>query len=149
MQQTDILKRLEMPNENKNNNYVNYRNQLKPMLNFKTEELKSLYLQHESQLLIMAEKEAMDYLVDFGAWDFEPGESFPCGKVLTGEWYIGTISLEEEEKQIYGSIEMRFTAYQPSTTQMPVDDYLGMEFCFYYDSEINSFVFDAFNTSSI
>ena len=33
----------------------------------------------------------------------------------TGEWYIGTISLEDDE-QIYGSIEMRFTAYYQSPT---------------------------------
>ena len=73
MKQTDSLKRLEMPNENKNNEYVNYENKLKPMLDFETEELKSLYLRHELSLLKMAEKEAWDYLVRFGAWNFEPG----------------------------------------------------------------------------
>ena len=119
------------------------------MLDFETEELKSLYLRHELSLLKMAEKEAWDYLVRFGAWNFEPGESFPCGKVLTGEWYIGTISLEDDE-QIYGSIEMRFTAYyQSPTARMPVDDYLGMDFFFYYDPETDTFIFDCFNTSSI
>lgn len=149
MEQTDALKRIDMPNENKENRYVNYENKLKPMLDFENEELKSLYFQHEPQLLAMAEKEAWDYLVRFGAWDFEPGESFPCGKVLTGEWYIGTISLEDDE-QIYGSIEMRFTAYyQSPTARMPVDDYLGMDCFFYYDSEIGTFIFDCFNTSAI
>ena len=149
MKQTETLKRIEMPNENKNNEYVNYRNKLKPRLEFESEELKSLYLRHESQLLAMAEKEAWDYLVSFGAWDFEPGESFPCGKVLTGEWYIGTIFMENDE-QIYGSIEMRFTAYyQPPLARMPVDDYLGMDCCFYYDPKTDTFIFDGFNTASI
>ena len=83
MKQTDRLKRIEMSNENSANEYVNYENKLKPMLDFENEELKSLYFQHEPQLLAMAEKEAWNYLVRFGAWDFEPGESFPCGKVLT------------------------------------------------------------------
>ena len=88
MKQTDSLKRLEMPNENKNNEYVNYENKLKPMLDFETEELKSLYLRHELSLLKMAEKEAWDYLVRFGAWNFEPGESFPCGKVQIGRAHV-------------------------------------------------------------
>lgn len=69
-----------MPNENKDNDYVNYENKLNPMLDFGNEELKSLYFQHESQLLAMAEKEARNYLVRFGAWNIELGESFPCGK---------------------------------------------------------------------
>ena len=68
MKQTDSLKRIDMPNENKENRYVNYENKLKPMLDFENEELKSLYFQHEQQLLAMAEKEAWDYLVDFVAW---------------------------------------------------------------------------------
>ena len=64
MKQTDSLKRIDMPNENKENRYVNYENKLKPMLDFENEELKSLYFQHEQQLLAMAEKEAWDYFFD-------------------------------------------------------------------------------------
>ena len=56
----------------------------------------------------------------------------------------------EDDEQIYGLIEMRFTAYyQSPTTRMPVDDYLGMDCFFYYDSEIDAFIFDCFNTSAI
>ena len=65
MKQTDRLKRIEMSNENSANEYVNYENKLKPMLDFENEELKSLYFQHEPQLLAMAEKEAWNYLVRF------------------------------------------------------------------------------------
>lgn len=149
MKQTDILKRIEMPNKNKNNEYPNYRNKLQPKLDFESKKLKSLYLRHESRLLAMAEKEALEYLVNFGAWDFEPGESFPCGEKLTGEWYIDTIFLEDYQ-QIYGSIMMRFTAYYPPpTARMPVDDYLGMECCFHYDPKTDAFVFEGFNTSAI
>jgi len=98
----------------------------------------------------MAEKEAWDYLVRFGAWDFEPHESFPCGKVLTGEWYIGTIYLDDDDEQISGYIEMRFTAYyQAPTVRMPIDDYLGMDCWFYYNQETETFEFDCFNTDAI
>lgn len=56
----------------------------------------------------------------------------------------------EDDEQIYGSIEIRFTAYyQSPTARMPVDDYLGMDCFFYYDSEIDAFIFDCFNTSAI
>jgi len=146
--QTDSLKQIEMLNENESNDYVNYKNKLKPKLNFENEELKTLYFQHKSELLAMAEKEALKYLMDFGAWDYEPEEMFPSGKVLTGEWYIGSISMKDN-KTIRGSIEMRFTAYYDTPSTAQIDDYLGMECWFDYDPETQTFMFDCFDTSVI
>ena len=99
----------------------------------------------------MAEKEAYNYLVDFGAWDFEPEECFPCGKILTGKWYIGTIFLFlDNNKQIRGSIEMRFTLYDKSSTVSVIaNDYLGMKCWFHYYTKTKTFIFDCSDTSVI
>jgi len=47
MKQADSLKRIEMPNENENNEYVDYTNQLKPQFDCESEYLKVLYFRHE------------------------------------------------------------------------------------------------------
>ena len=72
----------------------------------------------------------------------------PSGKVLTGEWYIGSISMKDN-KTIRGSIEMRFTAYYDTPSTAQIDDYLGMECWFDYDPETQTFMFDCFDTSVI
>lgn len=65
------------------------KNKLQPEFDFESEELKAVYQQHEAELLSVAEKEARDYMLDVWAWDSKPGEDFPCGKEMTGEWYVG------------------------------------------------------------
>ncbi|MCI9557944.1 hypothetical protein D3Z58_25345 [Clostridiaceae bacterium] len=150
MKQTDALKRIEMPNPNTKNGHVCYKNKLQPEFDFESEELKAVYQQHEAELLSVAEKEAWDYLLDVGAWDSEPGEDFPCGKEMTGEWYVGRVTLKSLKNQIYGSIDMRFLGYYSApTVRSPIDDYLGMEYTFYYEPNTDTFEFDGFNTSAI
>lgn len=139
-----------MPNPNTNNGHVCYENKLQPEFDFESEELKAVYERHEAELLSMAEKEAWDYLLDVGAWASEPGEDFPCGKEMTGEWYVGRVMLKSLENQIYGHIYMRFLGYYPApTVRSPIDDYLGMEYTFYYDPKTDTFEFDGFNTDTI
>ncbi len=150
MKQTDSLKRIEMPNPNINNEYVCYGDRMKPKFNFESEELKAAYQRHEAKLLSMAEKAAWDYLLDVGAWDSEPDEDFPCAEEMTGEWYVGSVGLKALNDRIYGYIYMRFLGHYPTwSVRSPIDDYLGMEYTFYYDPESDTFEFDGFNTDSI
>lgn len=150
MKETDTLKRLEMPNANTNNEYTRYEKRMQPRLEIETDELKAFYQQHEAEILAMIEKEAWNYLVNFGAWDIEPGESFPCAAEMTGEWYVGDISLAEENGQINGVIYMRFLGHYPEGCARPEsDDYLGMEAYFDYDQIEHTFIFDSFNTDAI
>lgn len=150
MKRTDTLKRLEMLNANLNNEYVRYEKRMCPRINFETDELRSFYQQRETEILSMVEKEAWDYLVNFGAWDTTPGESFPCATEMTGEWYIGEISLEESNEQISGVIYMQFLGHYPKgCARAEIDDYLGMEAYFYYDQVNDRFIFDCFNTDAI
>ena len=150
MEQTDVLKRIEMPNPNTDNEHACYDNKLQPEFNFESEELKAVYERHEAELLSAAEKEAWDYLLDVGAWISEPGEDFPCGEELTGEWYVGQVGLRSLKNGIYGYIYMRFLGYYPApSVRSPIDDYLGMEYTFYYDPKTDTFEFDGFNTDAI
>ena len=150
MKQTDVLKRIDMPNPNTNQEYACYQNKLQPEYTFESEELKAVYQRHEAGLLSAAEKEAWDYLLDCGAWDSEPGEDFPCAAEMTGEWYVGQVGIKNLNNRIYGYIYMRFLGYYPSpTVRLPIDDYLGMEYTFYYNPETDTFEFDGFNTDAI
>lgn len=149
MRPTDPLRRLEMPNENVRNEYVFYEMRMQPRMEIETPELEALYRRHEAELLEMAEREARKYLESVGAWDCEPGEAFPCGAEMTGEWYVGSVFLDSEP-QVGGYLEMRFTAsYPPPTARPPVDDYLEMDCWFFYRAEEDRFVFDCFNTAAI
>lgn len=150
MKQTDGLKRIEMPNPNKHNEHACYKNKLQPELHFEPEELQAVYQRHEAELLSAAEKAAWDYLLDVGAWYSDPDEDFPCGEEMTGEWYVGQVGLKRRDNEIYGYIAMRFLGYYPApSVRSPIDDYLGMEYTFYYDPETDTFEFDGFNTDSI
>lgn len=149
MKQTDKLKRIEMPNVNEKNEYICYEKRMQPKVTFETKRLKALYQRHETELLAMAEREAYNYLVEFGAWDILPEEGFPCGEEMTGEWYVAEVYLEKDE-EIRGSIYMHFLGhYAPPTARNIIDDYLGMDFMFHYDSKTKAFVFESFNTASI
>lgn len=150
MKRSDTLKRLEMPNANVNNEYISYEKRMYPRTYFETAELRSFYLQRETEILTMIEKEAWDYLVDFGAWDVEPGESFPCADEMTGEWYAADISFHNSGDQISGVIYMHFLGYYPpGCARTEIDDYLGMEAYFEYDQNLDMFAFDCFNTDAI
>ena len=98
----------------------------------------------------MAEKAAGKYLLDSWAWTAEPDEDFPFAEEMTGEWYVGRVTLKSLKNQIYGSIDMRFFGYYSApTVRSPIDDYLGMEYTFYYEPNTDTFEFDGFNTSAI
>jgi len=62
MKQTNVLKRIEMPNPNVNNEYVCNGDRMQPKYDFESEELKAVYQRHETELLSAAEKETWDYL---------------------------------------------------------------------------------------
>ncbi len=131
-----------MPNPNINNEHVCYKNRLQPELDFESEKLKAVYQRHKAELLSAAEKAAWDYLLDVEAWDTDPDEDFPCGEEMTGEWYVGRVVLKRRNNRIYGYIYMRFLGCYPApSVRSPIDDYLGMEYTFYYDSETDAFEF--------
>ncbi len=151
------LRQIFMPNENTNNEYVDYENQLKPRININSytskisiEELRKLYEVHQENIIKMAESEVTNYLSDEGACNNDKG-MFPQWKCLTGDWYVGTICIEgNDEEEVDGSIVLRFTEnFKRNDGSEIITDYLGMEVCFYWDEEENQFIFDGINTASI
>ena len=60
---------------------------------------------------------------------------------MTGEWYLGTIYMNED----YLSIETRFVG----TDTGKRDDYLELEVCFYYDEEKGNWLFDGINSAAL
>ena len=66
---------------------------------------------------------------------------FPKRSVLTGEWYIRSVSFEDDIL----SIE---TALLGTDLGYP-DDYLGLELIFIYDDESKEFAFDGINSSAL
>ena len=60
---------------------------------------------------------------------------------MTGEWYLGTIYMNED----YLSVGTRFVG----TDTGKKDDYLELEVCFYYDEEKGNWLFDGINSAAL
>lgn len=156
MKRTDKLRYIEMPIPNPDNEYANYANQLRPALHIDSEELRALYEEKRIKLFQLLELQ-MEML--FGNPRIWKRWTFPSMQDMTGEWYIGELTLYEERKPfsgpagdpeadgerkiVYGSVLTRFLGRNPSRDrQNPILDYLGIEFFFRYDAEPDNFTFD-------
>ena len=91
-------------------------------------------------LLQISEDEIRDYINNDDLCNDEEG-MFPKRSVLTGEWYIRSVSFEDDIL----SIE---TALLGTDLGYP-DDYLGLELIFIYDDESKEFAFDGINSSAL
>lgn len=134
------LKMICLSKPNPDNQFSNYENQLEPQYFFSTSDLKALFESNKKTLLQIAEDEIRNYINNDDLCNDEEG-MFPKRSVLTGEWYISSVSFEDDIL----SVE---TALLGTDLGYP-DDYLGLELIFTYDDEIQEFAFDGINSSAL
>lgn len=135
------LTQIHLPNPNPNQYYATYENQLQPQVNFGDANLKSLYKEHEKYLMDIVEKEINEYVNCDDLCCDEEG-MFPKRSVLTGEWYLRAVHFSE---LIFLSIGTALLG----TDLGWKDDYLGLEFSFWYDEEKQEFVLNGIDSASI
>lgn len=141
------FKEIVMPYPNLENRYTNYDQKLQPKMDFESKNLKEFYLEHREKLIKTAIKECEKYL---DADDWMEEETFPRIKDLTGEWYLASVTVRNQEKKIRIQIYLHFLGFYPrGCARKEVDDYLGMDAWFDYDPVQKVFRFDGFNTDAI
>ncbi len=141
------FRQLFMPSPNPDRTYPNYQNKLQPRMDFKPAALEQLYIRHKDRLIETVITECTQYLDD-EAWMEE--DTFPRVQELTGDWYLGSVHMCERNDKIRISVYARFLGHYPKgCAREEIDDYLGMQAWFDYDSAQDAFIFDCFDTDSI
>ena len=141
------FKEIVMSYPNLENTYTDYDRKLQPQINFESEDLKKFYLDHKEELIETTIKKCKEYL---DADDWMEEETFPRIKDLTGEWYLASVTVRNQDKEIIVQLYLHFLGYYPIVcARKEIDDYLGMEAWFVYDPVQKTFSFDGFNTDAI
>ena len=141
------FKEIVMSYPNLENTYTDYDRKLQPQINFESEDLKKFYLDHKEELIETTIKKCKEYL---DADDWMEEETFPRIKDLTGEWYLASVTVRNQDKEIIVQLYLHFLGYYPiCCARKEIDDYLGMEAWFVYDPVQKTFSFDGFNTDAI
>jgi len=134
------LTRIYLKNENINNEYVSFDNQLDTKYDFDDENKKLIFNQHQAQLMQEMEERMQEYLSDPDLCN-DDNDMFPRACNMTGEWYLRSVNFEDD------CIFM--CAGFIGTDTGKKDDYLGMEVIFCYDEENECFDFDGINTEAL
>ena len=134
------LKMIRLSKPNPDNLFSNYENQLEPRYFFASSVSKTLFENSQKTLLQIAENEIREYINNDDLCNDEEG-MFPKRSVLTGEWYIRSVSFEDDILSIETALLGTDLGY--------LDDYLGLELIFIYDDESKEFAFDGINSSAL
>lgn len=136
-----------MTHPNPRNEYVTYGRKLQPETHFESDDLKKLYLDHRRDLIERAIGECAEYL---SADDWMDEGVFPCVKEMTGEWYLASVDVREEDGEVMAQIHLHFLGCcSDESVSGERNDYLGIEALFIYDSDQGEFGFDGLNTDEI
>lgn len=87
------LKMIRLSKPNPDNLFSNYENQLEPQYFFTSSVSKTLFENSQRTLLQISEDEIRNYINNDDLCNDEEG-MFPKRSVLTGEWYIRSVSLK-------------------------------------------------------
>lgn len=89
MERPFAFREIVMPHPNPRNEYVTYGWRLQPEMNFESDDLERLYLDHRKGLIETAIEECAEYL---DADDWMDEDIFPCVKEMTGSgiWRLST-----------------------------------------------------------
>lgn len=137
-----ILNQIFMPNDNINNEYVNYNNKLKPRKIFESDSLKIFFEKYKSTIMDIFYKEINLYLNDDLLCNNEEN-MFPKKSILDGKYYISSFSISKySKKYIYISIEANFLG----DFNNKLDDYLGLEVVILFNKEKTNFILDGVNS---
>ena len=134
------LKLIHLSKPNPDNRYSNYENQLEPQFFFPDSESRALFENNKVSLLQISEDEILDYINNDDLCN-DDEEMFPKRSVLTGEWYIRSVSFEDDILSVETALFGTDLGYP--------DDYLGLELIFIYDDELKEFAFDGINSSAL
>jgi len=116
-------------------------------MNFESDDLERLYLDHRKGLIETAIEECAEYL---DADDWMDEDVFPCVKEMTGEWYLASVDVRREGGEVMAQIYLHFLGRcSEESMSGEKDDYLGIEALFVYDSDRGEFGFDGLNTDAI
>ena len=85
MEKPFAFREIAMPHPNPRNEYVTYGRRLQPEMNFESDGLERLYLDHRKGLIETAIEECAEYL---DADDWMDEDVFPCVREMTGEWRL-------------------------------------------------------------
>ncbi len=141
------FKEIIMPHPNPRNEYVTYGRRLQPETHFESNDLKRLYLDHRRDLIERAIGECAEYL---SADDWMDEDIFPCVKEMTGEWYLASVDVRDEGGEVMAQVYLHFLGRcSEESMSGEIDDYLGIEALFIYDSDQGDFNFDGLNTDAL
>lgn len=147
MEKPLTFREIAMPHPNPRNEYVTYGRKLQPETNFESDDLEKLYLNHRKDLIERAIEECAEYL---SAEDWIDEDVFPCVREMTGEWYLASVDVRDEDGEVMAQIYLHFLG---RCSEGPMsgekDDYLGIEALFIYDPDRGDFCFDGLNTDAI
>lgn len=147
MEKPLTFREIAMPHPNPRNEYVTYGRKLQPETNFESDDLERLYLNHRKDLIERAIGECAEYL---SAEDWMDEDVFPCVREMTGEWYLASVDVRDEDGEVMAQIYLHFLS---RCSEGPMsgekDDYLGIEALFVYDPDRGDFCFDGLNTDAI
>lgn len=144
-----VIKQIFMSKPNLKNEYTDYQKQLQPREDFESVSLKEFFLKREKELMGLIADEATLYLNDDESCN-DDVDMFPRRCDLTGEWYVGNVSMWEDGENIRCNVCIRFLGFHPvPSIRYPVDDYLGMDAGFDYNKTRDALIFDGFNTAVI
>lgn len=147
MEKPLVFREIVMSHPNLRNEYVTYGRKLQPEMNFESDDLERLYLDHRESLIEATIEECAEYL---SADDWADEGVFPCVKEMTGEWYLASVDMRDEGGEVIAQIYLHFLGrYSEESVSGEIDDYLGIEALFIYDSAQGAFNFDGLNTDAI
>lgn len=147
MEKPFAFREIAMPHPNPRNEYVTYGRRLQPEMNFESDDLERLYLDHRKGLIETAIEECAEYL---DADDWMDEDVFPCVKEMTGEWYLASVDVRREGGEAMAQIYLHFLGRcSEESMSGEKDDYLGIEALFVYDSDRGEFGLDGLNTDAI
>ncbi len=134
------LQQIFMQNPNPNNEYADYENQFKPRIDFDTPHAKEIFQNHQNKIMEIVETEITDYINDDDLCN-DSENMFPKRSLLTGEWYISSIHLEN------GILSMEIALIGLSLGYK--DDYLGLDIYMKYGKETKQFLVCGVDSFSI
>lgn len=135
------IKRIYLSQTNKDNLFPNFENQLTTRYIFDEPEFKTAFEAHEKEILDISVIKMKEFLNAPVRCNNSEG-MFPQPKYLTGEWYLSEVFLSDKKTL---SISARFLGTDTGTKT----DYLRLEVCFFYDEELDQFIFEQVNSESL
>lgn len=134
------LKRIFLPEPNPDNLYSNYDNQLGPKLSFDSPDAKEIFDRNQDAIFAIVEAEILAYVTDDDLCN-DDEDMFPKRSVMSGEWYVQSVTSENEMVWIETALLEDTPEYR--------GDYLGLCVSLRYDRQSGEFTVCGVDSASI